>query len=700
VTRDIVQHNVKVALSAAALLAAAAWTVSQSNLLPVMPEKFVALWGVVARSLPVLGVYWAGAMGFGVVAQRLLWKETRACGVEAAGLGLGAMLLLGWLGAWAGVLNQVTAWGIPVIGAVVWVVALVREWKSAKPPLGRELGAERQAAWSWAVLLWVPGAALLLVAACCPPGSIWRTEAFGYDVMSYHLQVPREWLAAGRMVELEHNVYAYLSGLLEAGFLHVSWMHGSVRGAIYSSQLLHASTALLAAAGAAGVVRRFGGAVAPVAAGGVLLVVPWVMVVGSQAYNEVACVAFAAVALCIAYDVKVTAGGGAAVGLLCGVATLCKLTAGPMLAVPIGLVLLLRRQFKGALLAAVVGFVTLCPYLARNAIWTGNPVFPLATSLFGAGHWNEELVDRWQRGHQLPQDERGDHVEALRRQWLLNTGYGAVGGRPTPREMKNIARFNTEGGVPVLWLAVAVCGAIALWRSPHRAVVGHMALMLVLQVGFWLFASHLQSRFLMATILPAAVIVGLGLVELERVLAGKRPWAVPFAAATLVAVLGIVSFKTMLEQTQTVIDELTGRRVNLPPMMLIDALDVFGRHAINVLPEEGVKVYIVADNSRLLYVDRPIVYHSAFDANPLGEMIRAAGDDAPAVNAALRGMGVTHVWVHWQELERLHATYGYDRDVTMNSLDRLIATGWREVEVEGLGGVASLFELPPVSPEN
>src|SRR5690606_22148703 len=113
--------------------------------------------------------------------------------------------------------------------------------------------------WSWAALSWTPGLGLLLVAACCPPGSIWRTEAFGYDVMSYHLQVPREWLAAGGMVELEHNVYSYFPGLFEAGFLHLSAMHGSVRGAIYSCQLLHVTTALLAAAGVAGVVGALAG---------------------------------------------------------------------------------------------------------------------------------------------------------------------------------------------------------------------------------------------------------------------------------------------------------------------------------------------------------------------------------------------------------------------------------------------------------
>jgi hypothetical protein len=56
-------------------------------------------------------------------------------------------------------------------------------------------------------------------------------------------------------------------------------------------------------------------------------------------------------------------------------------------------------------------------------------------------------------------------------------------------------------------------------------------------------------------------------------------------------------------------------------------------------------------------------------------------------------MGVTHVWVHWSELRRLHATYGFDADVTEATLSAMIRDGkWRETL--SFGDAASCFELP------
>lgn len=78
----------------------------------------------------------------------------------------------------------------------------------------------------------VPGAAMLVVAAACPPGTLWRVEALGYDTLSYHLQIPREWVTAGGMVELEHNVYSYLPGLMESAFAGLMVMRGSLAGLV------------------------------------------------------------------------------------------------------------------------------------------------------------------------------------------------------------------------------------------------------------------------------------------------------------------------------------------------------------------------------------------------------------------------------------------------------------------------------------
>jgi hypothetical protein len=730
------------------------WFITQSGVTPQQPRAFFAVFQMIARSLPVLSAVWLGAAGYGWVLCRALRCGRPGGVVGQLGLGMAALLAVNWLLAWAGWLTPVTAWGLCGVGAVVYLAGLAWATVSKLCCLPGSCGVRVP----WSVLLLVPGLALLLAAAACPPGTLWRVEAFGYDVMSYHLQLPREWIAAGRMAGFEHNVYSFLPGLIEAGYMLIGLLGGSVLNGVYTCQLFHVTLALLAAAAVGKTVAARAGTGAGVGAAALLLAVPWVTVTGSMAYNEMGVLAFGAVALMIAFDdVGSTRRGAAAVGLLVGAATLAKLTAGVMIAVPVGLVLLLglnraslapnsnsparkgrvdsprsvgfqdtvdtteppppgggcraEKSRRGgwwwnvqlAAIAALAGALMLSPYLERNYVETGNPVFPFAAERLGMGHWDKTLAERWDTAHGLSPKHEGK-PDALGRQWLFNTGYGAIGGRPTPREMQNIARFDSEGGVPTLWIAVAVGGVLLLVRREMRRPALALLLMLAVQVVFWMFATHMQSRFLVPTVLPACLIAGLGYGRFRTLTAGRAPSVAPLMGSAVVVTLGLIGYTTMLTQTHTVADPDTGQRVQTPIWMAINTPLSNDDHPINRLPKDS-KTLLVADNSGLLYLRRPIVYATAFDADPLGEMIRDAGEiggaggaggDPVKVNEALRRAGITHVWVHWSELARLHHTYGHDRDVTEQTLSRLIATGWRPVET--VGRSATLYALPHIAP--
>ena len=80
--------------------------------------------------------------------------------------------------------------------------------------------------------------------------------------------------------------------------------------------------------------------------------------------------------------------------------------------------------------------------------------------------------------------------------------------------------------------------------------------------------------------------------------------------------------------------------------------EAFVDHPINQFVPRGGKVLLIADVSRLLYIRRPVIYNSAFDPDPLGRIIRETHGDDPAITAALKKLGVTHVWVHWAEFVR------------------------------------------------
>jgi hypothetical protein len=718
------------------------WMVTQNGVAVQNPGAFFAVFALVAGSLPVLAALWLGAAGYGFALRALLIPGRRGGVIEELALGMAALLAVNWLVAWAGLLTQNGAVAVFGAGCLLNLLKFL--------PTPDEQRVERRGlVVPWSVLLCVPGLVLLVVAASCPPGSIWRVEAFGYDVTSYHLQLPREWMALGAMTGLEHNVYSFLPSLIEGGYLLIGTLSGSVLDGVYTCQLFHVTLALLAAAAIGKLVAARSSASVGAGAAGLFLAIPWVTITGSMAYNEMGVLAFGAAALLIVFGGSgPTRGGAVAVGLLVGAATLAKLTAGVMVAVPVGLILLIglnrradtpnsparkgrvgskrsvmttgldtkgvetpppgggdgvQKSSRGrwcwniqlAAIAALAGALMLSPYLVRNYMETGNPVFPFAAERLGTGHWDQTLVERWDTAHGLSPKQEG-RLDALGRQWLLNTGYGAIGGKPTMRETQNMARFDNEGGVPALWIVVAIAGVLLLKRQEMRRAGLGLGLMLGVQVLFWMFATHMQSRFLLPTILPACVLAGLGYERLVEATKRKAPTVGPVVGAAVVVMVGLVSYTTMVRQARTVTDPDTGQEISVPISVVIDAPIVTSpgdptAHPINRLPA-GSKTLLVADNSGLLYLTGPIVYATAFDEAPLGRVIRAAGGDPKQVASLLQDQGITHVWVHWAELYRLHRTYGHDADVTIEGVLKLVDSGWKPVET--IERSATLYALP------
>lgn len=719
------------------------WLITQNGITSQQPGAFVSVFVTIGQSLPVLAAIWIGAAGYGYALSKLLIPfgtgggtggGGRGCVVTELALGMAGLLMVNWLVAQAGLLSQNGAVAVFGAGALLNLLKML-------PNQDARRGGPVKPVASWAVLLLVPGLALLLIAACCPPGALWRVEAFGYDVTSYHLQLPREWLNMGRMAGLEHNVYSFLPSLIEGGYLLIGVLSGSVLAGVYTCQLFHVTLALLAAAAIGKMVAVKTTSPAGIGAAAVFLAVTWVAVTGSMAYNEMGVMAFGAAALMIVFDdAGTTRRGAIAIGFLVGAATLSKLTAGVMVAIPVGLILLLglnrnsliysphsparkggviaeptndddaeshRTQprppgrgygvvacLQRAAIAALAGTLTLSPYLVRNYATIGNPVFPFAANTLGAGHWDETLVQRWDTAHGLSPKHEGK-FDALGRQWLFNTGFGAVGGHTTARETQNMARFDREGGVPTLWIAAVIACVLLLIHKNTRRPAGALLLMLGVQVLFWMFATHMQSRFLLPTLLPACLIAGLGYDRLCALTKPKAPTVAPLLGSAVILALAVTSYVTMASQTHTVPDPQTGEPLQLPIWSGIDAPIDNADHPINRLPENS-RTLLIADNSGLLYLHRPFVYATAFDEDPLGRIIRASNGDPEKVNYELRAAGITHVWVHWSELNRLHNTYGHDRDVTPETLEKLIATGWKPVET--VGRSATLYALPHIAP--
>ena len=486
---------------------------------------------VFVRKLPVpslLRLATAAAMGMGMVS---LWV-----------LGLG---LAGWM-------NGAMAWGIFLAGIAAggwWL------WKARMTPLFRPGEGGDRSYWRWLWVLLMPFLGLALVGAITPPGLLWQDEPAGYDVTEYHLQVPREWYEAGKITGLKHNVFSYMPMNVEMHDLLAMHLRGGPWAGMYLGQFIHVAImalAVLAAAGVAGALsdKPWAGPLAGVAMG----VVPWVTSLAPIAYNEGGLMLFGGLAIgwvLIARDWRGWLIAGVMAGLACGV----KLTAAPMVVgavvVAWGVVTVkgLMSKVKSGewvemgmfVLASVVVFA---PWMIRNQIWTGNPVFPEAMEVLGKGHFSDVQVERWRKAHSPTDKEK-----------TLGARLGAGWGR--------IAMDWRYG---FLFLPLTLV-AIGLGRDRRAIFLGAV---LAVQLIIWLAFTHLEGRFFILAIPIGAMLIGL-----------VRAQVWPWIAGGLIVVMALAGFlilndryslvRKAAEQAAFGVEDLTWL-VKLPPEIEIEKL--------------------------------------------------------------------------------------------------------------------------------
>jgi len=475
-------------------------------------------------------VYVLAAFGLGRIG-RPLWRDRAGALALQAAVGLGLMLTFSHsLLCFYGTGGLARAFSFPV-----FALGVMLAFDQARAAFKRRRSSQSSADEGIAgpleevvvLLVIASGVGILFAAACSPPGWLWDTEFGGYDALEYHLQLPQEWLARGRIEPLTHNVYSFLPGYVEAAYTHVALLMGlpaspgadgrmgllagDGMGAI-SCQILHALITIIAA--------WVCGACARVAAercelevracawsgrivGLLVLVTPWTIVTGSLAYNEMALLALSAGAMLAALCGNLSVGvRGAICGFLVGAACGAKPTAIVFTGVPVGLVLAQQamRVGRGAVLKAVlsgaiVGSLSLLPWLVRNWMASHNPVFPVLAHTFSSAHWSWEQVERYGRVHSFS----GTLLERLRLMVMPDPN--------DPAGARHRGFLHPQWGVFFIITSLALADVLFWLRK--RPVVWMLAIGFIAQVGLWLFATHLQSRFLVPLVVTGGCIVGL-----------------------------------------------------------------------------------------------------------------------------------------------------------------------------------------------
>ncbi|MEI7766132.1 MAG: hypothetical protein WCJ97_01705 [Phycisphaerae bacterium] len=628
-------------------------------LLYTLAYKSLILVPVLVAAL-LLGMFLTAPIAKDAWLQESPWPEAYRVVLSMAlgfgGLGLGTMLL-GSMKALQGI-GPIIMLGL---AGTLGIYPLILWYRSRKTRLWSQ-----PVNWDQGLFLLtaIPIAALLAVLVI-PPGFLWVSEGRGYDVITYHLQLPREYLQNNSTAPLHHNVYSFMPENMEMLFvLLMRLVQGPAEGvsylyAVVPSQMLHAGFMLLTAAALALMptpMTLWTRVVAVL----LFLSTPWVIVTGALAYNE------GGVLLCLVLALGIIFSGARGfwptlmVGVLCGFSVGYKLPAVMMVVVPVIMILFFRGRWRAVLGVLLLTGLVYAPWAIRSSVATatpqqrGNPVFPLFAGTLGQGHWTDAQVVKWERGHGHQPSEFGPrgHIKAFTRQTLLDEQWspglariaGWFSGMP---QSDTFPSRSLRIGVIFILLPLGLLAAIP------RGVGRWCFTILVVQICLWVYLTHMQARFLLPALIPAAILLGYT-AEIATA------WRTLITSVLLVHVLGSALFiwtaaGILLGYPEDYVKYLIGQTAT------IRVPEVFATEPLPHWPLQRKTLLVGPPRLCPLYVPGEVIYNTTFDRNETFDLVesytKVGGERSAELMAKL---GIDLVIMDWYEISRQYLTYGFD----------------------------------------
>jgi hypothetical protein len=631
-----------------------------------------------------LGMIWlASGLGRRIVGDLLVDETPLPRLALATGVGLGSVSLLTLGLGLAGLLWLPIAWGLGLgLGLLVRrdLGASLADLRAAGSDFAGLISRPTDGFRRWLAVYTIVSLLLTFLAALAPPT--------GWDALVYHLTGPRLFLQAGRVT---HAIDLPYLGFPQLG--EMQFTLGMLLGGEGVAPLLHFGYGLLAVIVTAALARRAFGERVTWLAAALLLSVPSLLSLMAHAYVEAILLFYitAAVYAFIRWREARVQGDTSdslkwlrLIGLFCGFSAGVKYTA---VAVPLalGLALLwtLRRDGVRAIagqlaqLAAITVAVTL-PWLLKNWLTTGNPVYPFFLPGVYWDNWRAWWYDR--PGTGLASTAPWHLVIAP----LEATILGFEGGDP----------YDATIG-PLLLLAVPLL--VVVWRSlkrEERSIVGYLLFFFGVNYGLWLVglarsALLVQTRLLLPVF---GVLAVLGSVALDRLVTLRRPqlaidWLARVVLSLTLALLLFSTVTTFLQINPLPValglesrDDYLTRRLGVYQPVI---------HAVNSLPAE----------SHVVFLWEPRTYACQVDCWPDALLDRLLHltylyPDAATIVKAWKDMGATHVLLYRQGMEAIIEA-GFDpitpRDLAiMEDLQTHYLTPIRE-----WGDAYILYELRP-----
>jgi hypothetical protein len=673
----------KTALVAAALQAIAIWTAPLAAGGPVALEAAAAFALALVHALVALGLGLAVMRRMSFPGRSPLGEGATACSLGMGVVGLGT-LVLGLVG-----LSSVTALRVLMTVLSAGLSPLTVPWLRRAAPAVRF----RSRAGLIGLLLGASLISLLALHAATPPRA--------YDVLAYHLAVPRVWLREGAIFPMPGNFFSHQPFAVEMNFL--------VALALGADRLSGVATWLniIGLVGVLGGVFALGrslGLGRGVCGASALFVsaTPLIFKVCTDALVDI-WVVLGVVTAVHAFHRWLQTGrtgalsvGALALGFLATVKHPATLVwSFPLLGFLLGAPWWRRGGLSNRIgrcaLVALVAALPVIPWFVKEWAWTGNPIFPLAHGVLGGEGWSEAQDRLLVAGHGLRSPLSGGFwVDAARRLETLGPcplslllgacalawRRGRLAGATLTAVGVSYLVWNLLAGSADRFVAPAVAilvplGLGGLWtvvawarrrwgRERARwATLAAAAPLAEIALRNWLSASAvsegdgaLMIRALTPALIAMAALLTVPLILRRARLARLTTFAALIPGALLVWTI-LVSELSGADSAWNRLAWVLGQRT---PGEMADGFPHLQAHRfLNEVEHPQGRVLLVAE-ARTFNLEAPAVMGTVFDGQPLRSYAAGAADLAE-VQSRLHADGVSHVLVNFHETFRLTNTY-------------------------------------------
>lgn len=466
-----------------------------------------------------------------------------------------------------------------------------------------------------------------------------------YDALYYHIAVPN-------LYQLAHRIYS-VPTLLFSNFVLTLQMYfglGMTVGGVLSAKMLHGLLTVMLAITYFAFGQRFFSRAAGWLAALFYLSMP---LVGMNAVTTGTDVAWSALQVAAAYALTVALQDGnkrwlVAAALLTGISASCKYPGFPYVPIASALVLWTfrkdlqrswRESLSMALLFAVVAGLVIVPYLIRNIVFHGNPLYPFMGTHFGTPridphYWDIFVGDANTRRLVSEFKSASAFFHFIAHPWFIT--------------------FSGQGnGDYVGPLYLILVPFLFIYRSPNLAfrILRRYAGLLWL---LWM-ASSTTPRYGLPALAIAAILFADMVI---RGLSGSK-WRAPILILVSVGVvMNLTSFLWIIfiQDGWRVVGGLMSEKEYLANTHSAYPTPPYaGFEWMNTNLPAGSKI-LIAGEARSYYSKHPVIPSSVPDPQPIVQWAQESAD-AAALSRRLRAEGVTHIFLNFAEAVRTES-YG------------------------------------------